>query len=96
MTPASWVPVLHASEQWFAAWHVGDPSVVLKDGRYYMVYRRHVETVFSPRPGYPADMVQCLMAAVSDGRYSLAERTVSGTDLRRRRAGPVAPARPHR
>lgn len=63
MTPARWVPVLHASEQWFAAWHVGDPSVVLKDGRYYMVYSATSKPFSRSVFGYPADMVQCLMAA---------------------------------
>ncbi len=36
MTPAKWAPVLHAGDRWYEAWHVGDPSVVLKEGRLYM------------------------------------------------------------
>jgi len=65
MTPAKWAPVLHASERWYEAWHVGDPSVVHRDGRFYMAYSatsRH----FGKVAGYPATMVQCIMGAVSD------------------------------
>lgn len=64
MNPKLWVPVLHASDRWYEAWHVGDPSVVLKDGLYYMAYSatsRH----FGKREGYPSTMVQCVMGAVS-------------------------------
>ena len=60
MDPKRWIPVLHASDRWYEAWHVGDPSVVFKDNRYYMAYSatsRH----FGRREGYPATMVQCLM-----------------------------------
>jgi len=65
MDPSKWAPVLHASERWYEAWHVGDPSVVLHDGRFYMAYSatsKHFEEV----AGYPATMVQCVMGAVSD------------------------------
>ena len=65
MNPEKWVPVIHASERWYEAWHVGDPSVVLHEGNYYMAYSatsRH----FGKRDGYPATMVQCLMGAVSN------------------------------
>ena len=65
MTPSRWRPVLHASDCWYEAWHVGDPSVVLKDGIFYMAYSATSEH-FDPVPGYPATMVQCLMGAVSD------------------------------
>jgi predicted GH43/DUF377 family glycosyl hydrolase len=65
MDPEKWVPVLHASERWYEAWHVGDPSVVLKDGKYYMAYSA-TSKHFSKRDGYPSTMVQCLMGAVSD------------------------------
>lgn len=65
MTPAKWAPVLHASERWYEAWHVGDPSVVLKEGRFYMAYSA-TSKQFAPVAGYPATMVQCLMGAVSE------------------------------
>jgi len=66
MTPAKWEPVLYASDRWFEAWHVGDPSVVLKDGRYHMVYSSTSKHFPEKVPGYQVDMVQCLMAAVSE------------------------------
>ena len=64
MNPSKWTPVLHASQRWYEAWHVGDPSVVLKDGVFYMAYSatsRH----FEKTAGYPATMVQCVMGATS-------------------------------
>jgi len=65
MDPERWVPVLHASGRWYEAWHVGDPSVVLKDGKYYMAYSA-TSNHFEEREGYPATMVQCVMGAVSE------------------------------
>lgn len=64
MSPKHWQPVLHASDRWYEAWHVGDPSVVYKDGKYYMAYSA-TSKHFEPREGYPATMVQCIMGAVS-------------------------------
>jgi hypothetical protein len=64
MNPAKWAPVLHASDRWYEAWHVGDPSVALKDGKSYMAYSA-TSKHFSHVAGYPAAMVQCLMGAVS-------------------------------
>lgn len=65
MNPTNWVPVLHASTNWYEAWHVGDPSVVLKDGLYHMVYSATSPPFPNPIDGYPAQMVQCLMGATS-------------------------------
>jgi len=65
MNPSKWTPVLHASRRWYEAWHVGDPSVVLKDSRFYMAYSatsKHLGNV----PGYPGGGVACIMGAVSD------------------------------
>ncbi|MFP6669634.1 MAG: hypothetical protein VB876_20150 [Pirellulales bacterium] len=64
MNPKKWAPVLHASDRWYEAWHVGDPSVVLRGGRYYMAYSA-TSKHFGKRAGYPTGMVQCLMGAVS-------------------------------
>ena len=64
MDPNKWVPVIHAGDRWYEAWHVGDPSVVMRDGRYYMAYSA-TSKPFSERLGYPAAMVQCVMGAVS-------------------------------
>lgn len=66
MTPAKWTPVLHASDNWFEAWHVGDPSVVLKDGKFHMVYSATSKHFSQEVAGYSATMVQCLMAAISN------------------------------
>ncbi len=65
MNPKAWVPVLHASDRWYDAWHVGDPSVVLRDGKLFMAYSA-TSKHFSKREGYPATMVQCVMGAVSE------------------------------
>jgi len=65
MTPAKWAPVLHASDRWYEAWHVGDPSVVFRDDRFYMAYSA-TSKHFGKVAGYPATMVQCIMGAVSD------------------------------
>ena len=64
MDPTKWWPVLFASDRWYEAWHVGDPSVVLKDGKFYMAYSA-TSKHFGKREGYPAEMVQCVMGAVS-------------------------------
>jgi predicted GH43/DUF377 family glycosyl hydrolase len=65
MNPKLWVPVIHVSDRWYDAWHVGDPSVVWQNGRFYMAYSA-TSKHFSKRAGYPATMVQCVMGAVSD------------------------------
>ena len=65
MNPAKWVPVLHASERWFEEWHVGDPSVVMKDGKFHMAYSA-TSKPFANVAGYPAAMVLCVMGAVSE------------------------------
>lgn len=64
MNPARWKPVLHASTRWYEAWHVGDPSVVLKDGTFYMAYSA-TSKVIGDVEGYPSTMVLCVMGAVS-------------------------------
>jgi predicted GH43/DUF377 family glycosyl hydrolase len=65
MNPKKWWPVLHASDRWYESWHVGDPSVVFKEGRYYMAYSA-TSKHFGKIAGYPAEMVQSVMGAVSD------------------------------
>jgi hypothetical protein len=64
MDPSRWQPVLHASERWYESWHVGDPSVVLHDGRFYMAYSA-TSKPFEKTAGFPATMVQCIMGAES-------------------------------
>lgn len=63
-----WQSVLHpdSNSPFWDAWHNGDPSVVFKDGLYYMAYSAtsndfggsHIE-------GYPSDMICCVMGATS-------------------------------
>ena len=38
MNPKLWVPVITADNKPYDAWHNGDPSVVCKDGRFYMAF----------------------------------------------------------
>ncbi|RKX38309.1 MAG: hypothetical protein DRP64_15895 [Verrucomicrobia bacterium] len=78
MDPTMWWPVLHASERWYEACHVGDPSVVLKEGTFYMAYSA------SSNPNARKDtsvqgeaaMICCIMGATSsDGiHWSKAEQ----------------------
>jgi hypothetical protein len=65
MDPHRWTPVLHASDRWYDAWHVGDPSVVQRDGQFVMAYSATSKD-FGVVAGYPARIVQCVMGAVSD------------------------------
>ena len=65
MDPNKWIPVLHEGGRWYEDWHVGDPSVVFVAGKYYMAYSA-TSKPFSKREGYPANMVQCVMGAVSE------------------------------
>jgi len=84
MTPSKWAPVLHASGRWYEAWHVGDPSVVLHDGRFYMAYSATSKPL-GKIPGYPAAMVQCIMGAVSqDGiHWTRPQALIANLDGRR-------------
>jgi hypothetical protein len=66
MNPEKWIPVLYASDRWFEEWHVGDPSVVMKNGKFYMAYSATSRPFAKKIAGYPADMVQCVMGAVSE------------------------------
>lgn len=36
--PETWEPIIVCQNQWYDSWHVGDPSVVYKDGVFYMAY----------------------------------------------------------
>jgi hypothetical protein len=63
MQPKLWVPIVTADEKPFDAWHNGDPSVVYRDGRYYMAFSA------TGKPGgvkyHPNDMLCCVMGATS-------------------------------
>jgi hypothetical protein len=68
--PSTWVPVLTAREKvFYDSWHNGDPSVVLKDGTYYMAYSATGPDKDGILFGMPNDTdgdILCVMGAVSD------------------------------
>jgi len=65
MNPKKWQPVLYAGTNWYETWHTGDPSVVLKGGKFYMAYSSTSKPFDKPAKGYPASMICCVMGAVS-------------------------------
>jgi len=65
MNPNKWEPVLYAGTNWYETWHTGDPSVVLKDGKFYMAYSSTSKTFEKRVDGYPVSMVCCVMGAES-------------------------------
>ncbi len=66
MEPAKWVPVLWASDRFYDEWHNGDPSVVFRDGKYYMAYSATSKNFTRPVKGHPNNMLLCVMGATSD------------------------------
>lgn len=66
MDPKLWQSVLFASERWYDNCHNGDPSVVFKDGKYFMAYSTSGEPFKMPVLGYPNGMVLAVMGAMSD------------------------------
>jgi hypothetical protein len=66
MNPKLWLPILHASDRWYDNYHNGDPSVVLKDGRFYMAYSTCSAPLKKKIAGYPNGMVLAVMGATSD------------------------------
>jgi hypothetical protein len=49
----------------YDTWHTGDPSVVYKDGLYYMAYSATSYDLISKVEGYDHALVQCVMGATS-------------------------------
>ena len=66
MNPKKWVPVLHAGDKWYDEYHTGDPSVVMKNGKFYMAYSSTSKSFKKNVPGYPNNMICCVMGAISD------------------------------
>jgi len=66
MNPARWVPVIVADGKPYDAFHNGDPSVVLKDGRFYMAFGATSKPFPEPRGGHPEQMLLCVMGATSE------------------------------
>jgi hypothetical protein len=79
-----WASVLYSStdqvNRYFETFHAGDPSVIYKDGSYFMAYSATSQAFTdpdSPEPieppmfsnkaiaGYPSRMIQCIMGATS-------------------------------
>ena len=66
MNPNLWQAVLKGSTRWYDNGHNGDPSVVFKDGNYYMAYSACGKPLDHPVVGYPNGMILCVMGATSD------------------------------
>ena len=65
MNPTNWVPVLHAGNKWYDQYHAGDPSVVMKNGKFYMAFSSTSKNFKKEVPGYPSKMIQCVVGAAS-------------------------------
>lgn len=78
MDPKKWVPVVTAGKNSFDDVHAGDPSVVLKDGTYYMAYTAAGSL---GKRKYPSlqKMISCVMGASSkDGiRWTKTDRPLA-------------------
>ena len=64
MKPKLWVPVITADDKPYDDWHNGDPSVVHKDGRYFMAYSATGST--DKVKFHPNNMLLCVMGATSE------------------------------
>lgn len=65
MTPSTWAPVVVASDRPYDAWHNGDPSVVYREGRYYMAYSATSKPGFKKSHDHLEGQLLCIMGAVS-------------------------------
>ncbi len=66
MDPKLWMPVIYADNKYYDEWHNGDPSVVYKDGRYYMAFSSTSKPFTEEIKGHPNKMMLCVMGAESD------------------------------
>ena len=66
MNPKRWAPVIVPDEKPYDEWHNGDPSVVRKDGRFYMALSSTSKPFEEPVKGHPNRMLLCIMGATSD------------------------------
>ena len=67
--PFYWQPVLTCQDVWYDSWHVGDPSVVYKDGRFYMAYSSmgcDEDMIPDHYEGDTDGNASCIMGAVSE------------------------------
>ena len=66
--PETWEPVIVCQDQWYDSWHVGDPSVVYKDGVFYMAYSAmgtDEDGIPMHLPGDTDGNTSCIMGATS-------------------------------
>lgn len=66
--PYLWYPVITCQDKWYDSWHVGDPSVVYKDGMFYMAYSAmgaDVDGIPSHKQGDTDGNTGCIMGATS-------------------------------
>ena len=61
MNPFYWYPVIMCDDTWYNSWHIGDPSVVYKDGTLYMALSSM---------GCDKDMIPSHKAGDTDGNSS--------------------------
>ena len=70
MRPSRWVPIITADESaWYDNWHNGDPTVVKKDGMFYMAYSSYAsgpDMKFSWEKGDVDADLCCVMGAYSE------------------------------
>ncbi len=73
MDPARWVPVIAGGETNYDNWHNGDPSVVRREGVYYMVYSatgHNKDGIPYGQEGDTDSDISCVMGATSrDGLH---------------------------
>jgi hypothetical protein len=63
-----WYPVIVPTKVWYDDWHNGDPSVVYKDGTFYMAYSAYGMDKDGILKGLPGDTdgdIGCIMGAIS-------------------------------
>ncbi len=65
MKPERWKAVLAASDRYYDSWHNGDPSVVWKDGRYYMAYSATSAPEYKKTRQHVDGLLLCVMGATS-------------------------------
>lgn len=64
MSPELWQPIMIVDDVNYDQWHVGDPSVVYKDGVYFMAFSS-TSKPFEAVPGYMSSMLLFVRGAVS-------------------------------
>lgn len=65
MDPTKWLPVVVPDNKFYDEWHNGDPSVVYKDGLYYMAFSATSKDFTEAVKGHPNRMLLCIMGATS-------------------------------